>query len=183
MLRNLLVALTVVLVAWPMPSFGQSVCGPRVKVDYYEDAPSDYFVIQNLSPDGWSIQQLIVDLKSSRGNLIFDTAAGGAGASSYEPFRSAAGRVQLSGVRGGEDGAQFITLDFSGFLAGEKSSFLIDLDDRLPESLNGPSHVAGSEILGAEAQALLKGPTGQMVSLTAKFDNIATADTGIGGCV
>lgn len=164
------------------PASAQTACGPRIKIDYYEDA-SDYFVIENLSASGWTVLEVTIDLKGSLGDLIFDTVAGGAGVSGFEPFQGLDGRVRLTGVSGGEDGGQVISLSFAGFAAGEKSSFSIDLDDRLVQSLNGRSLVAGREISGARARARLLAPTGEIVPITAQFDEIATADSGVGGCV
>jgi len=51
------------------------------------------------------------------------------------------------------------------------------------QSLNGRSLVAGREISGARARARLLAPTGEIVPITAQFDEIATADSGVGGCV
>lgn len=182
-MRALLVCLIALSPSAASAAAGSQACGPRVTVTYHDSAP-DLFVIRNLSAVGWTLVEATIDLAGSRGDLIFDTDQGGQGAGSPEPFSGVAGApVRLTGASPLHDGGRAVALCFEGFAAGSQYTFLVDVDDRLTNSVFGQAHVDGSEMAGSRATARLIGPTGRTVELKAVFAENAVADTGAGGCV
>lgn len=163
---------------------GPLACGPRVLVQYTESVP-DFFVVKNLSPQGWRLETLTIDLAGSGGDTIFDIAPGGAGVDGAADFSPAGseGAVRLEAVTPVGDGGRKLGLRFSGFAAKAEFRFHIDLDDRTPRSPMGRAFLVEGEITGARVQARMQGPGGTGAPLEAVFDERGDADSGIGGCV
>jgi hypothetical protein len=185
--RPLLAFATLLMAVLPVQSQtppevqAQPGCGPRIIVEYTDDAP-DYFIIKNRSPEGWSLAMLAIDLGQSAGPLVFDPDEGGdgvGGASPFEPNMHA--RVKLVTVVPAGDGGQALALHFEGFAAGLDYSFHIDLD-AVPEG-GRRTWVLPQDIKGSRVLASLAGPTGAEDGIEALFDERATADSGAGGCV
>ena len=137
-----------------IPAVAQA-CGPAVEIEFTEDAPTDRFEIRNVSNGAWGLTSLSIQLAGSKGDLIFDTAAGGEGLSVYQPFeaRKGATDVRLRAVPIVRDGDRAVDLEFDAFWSGKDSDFTIDLDDRLPVSEYGQTMISGEEIEGAIAIA------------------------------
>ncbi|MGI9569834.1 MAG: hypothetical protein ACR2PH_08885 [Desulfobulbia bacterium] len=159
-----------------------TACGPYIQVNYAEDSP-DYFEILNQSGEGWSLTSLKIDLRTSAGNVIFDTVAGGYGSASPFPFREYSGDVRLTGVSGVIDGGHELVLNFENFTPGNTFSFIVDLDDQLEYSEFGQAHVSDSELIDAGIEAILQGPTGRSHGSQGRFDDKSRAIIGSKGCV
>ncbi|MEO1724658.1 MAG: hypothetical protein AAFR84_19960 [Pseudomonadota bacterium] len=126
------------LLATAMP-----VCGPTAEARFYEGAPVDRFEIAHLSPDGWSIEAVAIDLGPSAGRLVVDAVPGGAGFNVAQPFRAEAGAARLAEGQAVEDGDEVIALRFLHFPEAAEFRFSLDLDDRI-------SGLAGTRVAGAE---------------------------------
>ena len=98
-------------------------------------------------------------------------------------FSTPAPQARLIEATRTPDGGQSVGLSFAGFVAGAEFTVHVDVDDQLPDSPLGASHVSPHEIAGATTLAGFKGPTGQPTQLSATFDRTAIADSGAGGCV
>ncbi|GBF25280.1 hypothetical protein MnTg02_00310 [bacterium MnTg02] len=158
-------------------------CGPRVHVSYTDSSP-DFFVIKNLSAEGWTLTTITIDLVGSAGDVIFDTDDDGPGVNAASSFFSApSGPVRLLGVTPVQDGGRALALRFENFAASRKFAFFIDLDNRLETSTFGQAYVSDSEMAGSRAIATFRSQTGQPVTLNATFNSESVADTGAGGCV
>jgi hypothetical protein len=97
---------------------------PQLTVTFTESAPADLFRIANDSPCDVVLRELTIDLAGSRGDLIFDTEAGGAGLQAWAPFELADGAV--SAVTAVGDGDRTLTLTFTGLRRGDTATFAID---------------------------------------------------------
>lgn len=158
-------------------------CGPRITLTYEEAVP-DFFTIKNLSPAGWVLEALTIDLTSSAGQAIFDTEAGGPGVNGAEQFNQYhRGPVRLTAVTPVADGDRALALAFEGFVAQERFVFFIDLDDTAPNSPLGQALLTFGEIAGSKVTARLRGPTGDATQIEAVFGDRGIADSGAGGCV
>lgn len=165
----------------PPQDQAQPGCGPRIIVEYTDDAP-DYFIIKNRSPEGWSLAMLAIDLGQAAGALVFDTDEGGPGVGGASPLEpNASAEVRLVGTLPAGDGGQSLALHFEGFAAGRDYSFHVDLD-AVPDG-GGRTWVLPSDIAGARILASFAGSSGGEDRIEAIFDAQATADSGAGGCV
>lgn len=165
----------------PPQDQAQPGCGPRIIVEYTDDAP-DYFIVKNRSPDGWSLTMLAIDLGQAAGALVFDTDEGGPGVGGASPLEpNADAEVRLVGTLPAGDGGQSLALHFEGFGAGRDYSFHVDLD-AVPDG-GGRTWVLPPDIQGARILASFAGPSGGEDGIEAIFDAQATADSGAGGCV
>lgn len=180
-LTALLMAASPARAQTPPDVAAQPGCGPRILVEYTDDAP-DYFIIKNRSPEGWSLAMLAIDLGQSAGPLVFDPDEGGDGVGGASPFDpNMHESVELVGVVPAGDGGQALAHHFDGFAAGLDFSFHIDLD-AVPEG-GRRTWVLPQDIQGARILARFAGPTGAHDRIEAMFDERATADSGAGGCV
>ncbi|MEO0792036.1 MAG: aggregation factor core [Pseudomonadota bacterium] len=117
-----------------------------ITATFRDGAPSDRFVIQNNGSCPIAGATLTIDLKGSRGRLIFDTTAGGPGSLVYQPLRIVEGQAALASGPTVADGAESLTLNVGVLGGGDRIVFTIDVDDR--ES-SVPTIVDGAEIAGA----------------------------------
>lgn len=138
--------------------------GPSLR--FIESAPRDRF---ELSVGAQDLHALTVDLRGSKGRLIFDTAQGGTGVEVFQPLRDEGG-INGAAVT---DGAEVLTVALREGRAGSQAAFSIDVDDRLRTSDLGQIRVTGGEMAGAAAIF----ETAQGVILEAVFDaqNLAQA--------
>ena len=110
---------------------------------------------------GTQLTRLVIDTDKysdglTIGDVFFDTAAGGGGAFGYSPFsivdQTGIDSVQVSVVDGGTQ----LVLDFTGFDAGEKFVFTIDVDE---QGFIGANAVAeGNEFEGSRMTATFAAP-------------------------
>ena len=117
-----------------------------ITATFRDGAPTDRFVIQNNGSCPIAGATLTINLKGSRGRLIFDTTAGGPGSSVYQPLRIVEGQAALANGPTVTDGAESLTLTIGVLGAGDRIVFTIDVDDRVSAV---PTIVDGAEIAGA----------------------------------
>jgi len=166
-------------VAWAVDA---EACGPRVEVRFVDDAGGDWFQIENTSQEPWSIRTLTIVLRGSSGHLVFDTAAGGEGASMHTPFEVIGGEgVGYLGATLVDDGSDAVTLTFSDFLPGRSFDFIVDVDDRLADSDLGQAYVTGREIEGAQVNADMVTANGRRARVRGEFRVDGDATLGDGG--
>jgi len=127
-----------------------TTCSASAEARFIESAPRDRFEISNKSRQGVQIASIDIDLKGSKGNLIFDTIEGGEGVEVFQPYRTANGKELLVLEPKVADGAEQIALVFKQFGPDKGFSFSIDVDDRLANSELGNIRVSGSEMQGAK---------------------------------
>lgn len=118
-------------------------CG-GASLQFVESAPRDRF---ELVMGAQVLRAVTVDLRGSAGQLIFDTADGGAGVEVFQPLRDEGG-TQAADV---SDGAEVIKVALRNARAGGRAAFSIDVDDRMTTSDLGQIRVTGGEIAGASA--------------------------------
>ena len=111
---------------------------------FVESAPRDRFELV-IGAD--ALQAVSVDLRGSKGRLIFDTASGGTGVEVFQPLRDE------GGVTAGDvaDGAEMLRVVLKDGQVGARAAFSIDVDDRLTGSDLGQIRVTGGEMAGATA--------------------------------
>lgn len=162
------------IVSAPEPGLAQepdrAVCGPVVTMRFYESSPRDFVTVRNESPAGWRLERLSWRLAGSAGDLVFDTAPGGAGYSVAQSFLDGGGARLLEAPEVA-DGSQTLDLTFDGFVPGDDYDFSIDLDDQVTAGAT----IDGSEIAGAEVEAVLANPDGFRATIYGVFDNRALA--------
>jgi len=120
-----------------------------LSIRFVESAPKDSFrftVGKNCSlPAG----RIMINLKGSHGNLIFDTEPTGLGVEVYQKFEKVSGSELFSIDKNVRDGDQALALNIKPLSMGQKFSFTIDVDDQLKNSSLGQIRVADQEITGA----------------------------------
>jgi hypothetical protein len=158
------------------------ICGPRVQVTF-EDGFPDAFTIRNLSPAGWTLRALTIDLSNSFGKVVFDTEPGAAGIEQADTYyaTSREGPMRLLGATPRAD-RRAMELRFAGFISGSRFAFKIDMDDTAPVSSRGRARVTFGEMWDTKVTAHMEGPAGYAVVLDAAFGQTGLADTGGGGC-
>lgn len=161
-----------VILAW----CGQAAA--ELQVRYFEGAPKDRFVIENLSGCALGEFSLEIDLRPSAGGLIFDTELDGAGINVAQPFELVAGGGQLAGRSEVGDGEQTLMLRFAGLERGAPVIFTIDLDDTLPSG-STQTMVQGDEMIGAVVRFQAKG----LSPLEGLFDATSQAILPVSACV
>jgi len=149
-------------------------CAAAIQGRFVEGAPKDRFEFSNHSSENWSINKITLDLTESKGDLIFDTADGGAGVEVFQPFQAdeqtaAIGNVQLPG-----DGGQTMVLEFDDFTPGSNFNFTIDLDDRLLDSALGQIRITSDEIQNAKVTTVFKNDNGELLEIIAAFSDSST---------
>ncbi|WP_425404545.1 hypothetical protein [Hwanghaeella sp.] len=178
------IAVRVLLAAAAYSCFGLPAvmaCGPDAKVQFTEGS-DDTFLIENNSTIGLSLQQLVIDLSSAAGGVIFDTDYGGAGWSAYQPFQPLPSTAVLRAASSGLDGYQQISLIFDRFAPGDRFTFEIDLDDQLQDSEHGQTIVSGNEIAGAAVMGIFIDMNGQTYRATGYFETDGQAILSQGAC-
>ena len=146
-----------------------------VTVTFDENVPTDSFRIANTSPCNATITKITIDLAGSAGGLVFDTAAGGAGVSAYQPFGVRSGQSIVTRASPVGDGDRTVKLTFSALVPGSAVEVTIDVDDRLLSSVLGQAQVSGTEIRGAEITATLLWPSGERQTASGTFGPDAVA--------
>jgi|694.fasta_scaffold00672_18 protocatechuate 3,4-dioxygenase beta subunit len=126
----------------------------------------------------------LYDSGLSRGDLIFDTEAGGLGADGFHPFRIVELQTKNpnASVRASvEDGSSHLVLEFTNFVAGDRLVFSIDVDevvhltpgetnrDRINEGIDPIT--SGIEFQGTKFTAQFTAPHYQDVGGTETFLN------------
>lgn len=158
------------------------ICGPRVQVAF-EDGFPDAFVIRNLSPGGWTLRALTIDLSDSFGKVVFDTEPGAMGLGEAGTYYATSheGPVRLLGARPSAD-QRTMELRFAGFTSGNSFAFKIDMDDTAPVSSRGRHRVTFGEMWDTKVTAHMEGSAGYRVALEAMFGQTGLADSGGGEC-
>jgi len=128
-----------------------------LSIRFVESAPKDSFrftVGENCSlPAG----KIMINLKGSQGNLIFDTEPTGLGVEVYQKFEKVAGSNLFAIENNITDGDQALTLNVKPLSEGQDFSFTIDVDDQLTNSSLGQIRVADQEITGASISYISAG--------------------------
>jgi len=124
-----------------------SVAGAaEVEVRFIESAPKDSFVIVNHGSCDLKNFVFKVDLTKTRGQLIFDTTASGAGVEVFQPFESAVGDLKLASGNAVADGDKTLSVQGRSIPSKKKVSFTIDVDDTLKNSDLRQIRVTGAEM-------------------------------------
>lgn len=170
-----LVAISAGLAALVQAQSPALACGPMATLSFVDSSPGDRFEVRNNSSGGWQLVQLALILEGSAGGLFFDTEPGGPGSSMSRGFSAAPAAFDALVPATVPDGADELTLAFSGFVPGAAFRFTIDLDDSAALSHAGQMRVTESEIDGALARALFQAEDGQEMALEGHFgpDGIA----------
>lgn len=126
---------------WCVAGAAQASCdGPELR--FVESAPRDRFELRiGVQP----LRALTLDLRTSAGQLVFDTQAGGTGVEVFQPLRDEGG-TQAGAVDDGADRLRVVLLDGA---ARTQAAFSIDVDDRMTASDLGQIRVTGGEMAGA----------------------------------
>lgn len=159
-----------------VPATAQN-CGPQVSVSFAESSPKDLIEIRNDSAPGWRLTEIAILLTGSRGELLFDTEAGGPGLSVYQPLEIATPGAQVKAAKV-EDGARALTLSFDidkAMVPGERLVITIDVDDTVQLADLGPTMISGNEIEGASVIAEIIDRNGHKTMLNAVFDRKGVA--------
>lgn len=169
-MKPLFLVVTVATFAWPLLAFSQGL-----SLEFRESAPTDSFTIINTSACTVDAN-VVIDLTSSQGRLIFDTTAKGAGVEVFQPFEIVSGAEFVAKIPNINDGDKSALIALQGLSVGGKVVFTIDLDDTLPNSSLGQIRVAGSEIAGARVSVTTN------ATFSGKFDDNAHAQITMNGC-
>lgn len=154
------------------------IANADVVASFEDGAPKDRFAIRYEGACDAGPLDIVIDLSTSVGRLIFDATEKGAGVEVFQPFELTAGAdrvIEASPVR---DGDQRITLTVSGLSDGDLVAFTIDVDDQLAQSPLGQIRVTGAEIEGAT----LSIRSGDLIA-EAVFDSAAKAVAAFTPCV
>lgn len=143
-------------------------CNLGVEVTFREGAPVDKFTVENKS-SAWQVSNMEIDLKSSKGRLIFDTTSGGKGVEVFQPYKSVSGSAKVTKASFVADGADSISIAFEKFSKGQAFTFSIDVDDQLTASDLGQIRVTGGEMENAKANFILKNSDGKTIKAQASF--------------
>ena len=167
MLRKLLLGLSILTLGHTALSQNSPL---ELEVSFREGAPKDRFTIKNVGSCDLQQIDLMIDLRETAGQLIFDTTAAGAGVEVFQPFEVSEGDISLSTSDVVEDGEQVLSLTIKNLNAGGQARFTIDLDDQLAESELGMIRVTGGEMQGARVRLV----SPQDITATFTTSNVAT---------
>lgn len=164
-------------------SFLLPPCGPRILVTF-EDAYPDVLTITNLSPPGWTIDSLTIDLQNSYGGVVFDTVPGSIGLEMTDNFYRVRNDATLRMTAAKPlANNRVMSLYFDGFGADRSFSFLVDLDDTARISANGRNTVTFGEMSGTRVTARMHASNGYPTDIRAVFAQMGIADSGgTAGC-
>jgi hypothetical protein len=127
-----------------------------IGVRFIESAPKDRFEITNLAACDVVATDVVVDLGTAAGGLIFDVTGAGAGVEVFQPFDLVAGADALAAVPKVADGDTQVALSIRRLAPGKRIAFTIDVDDTVsPRGIM----VSGSEIQGAVVRVNAAGTT------------------------
>ena len=132
-----------------------------IEVSFREGAPVDRFLITHRGDCPLDAARITIDLRSSAGELIFDTTVEGAG---VEVFRVVWGGGFLLTASIVMDGAQQVTLDLAEMSVGGVIEITTDLDDTLGER---EINVSANEFFGTRLLVGFKGMTRSIALRTA----------------
>jgi len=150
----------------------------NVEVDFIEGAPKDRFVLTNLCQSGLQDVVVNIDLSESKGQLIFDTTATGAGVEVFQPFEVIKGEVSLHAATHVKDGDKQLSILINQLDVQQSISFSIDVDDTLTISEWGNIRVSGAEITNASVS--IKPPNQEPVN--ARFNDQGKALLTLSSC-
>jgi protocatechuate 3,4-dioxygenase beta subunit len=145
---------------------------------YYRDAGNDTDVVPNTIELTWlggapgtQLTRVVIDTDKTGdgltiGDTFFDTAAGGKGVFAHHPFQVVDHTGFTVNATVSDDGTQLI-LDFTGFDAGEKLVFTIDVDEM--GFLKANSVAEGAEFEGSKLTSTFTAPHFQVKTGTDIF--------------
>lgn len=122
-----------------------------MRLRFVESAPKDSFHIENVGECSVGGVELVIDLSTSAGRLVFDVTDAGAGVEVYQPFQLVAGEDRVISAIPVTDGDDMAHLTLREMDPGDKVVFTVDVDDTLTTSELGRIRVTGSEINGGSA--------------------------------
>jgi len=142
----------------------------NVEIQFVESAPKDRFVVVNNT--GCELQNFVLkfDLATTRGKLIFDTTAKGAGVEVFQPFEKREGQLSLVN-HAVEDGDKALSIKVDSLPSKQQLSFTIDVDDTLTNSELGQIRVTGGEMEGGIITFTPQGESASAGVFNAQFDN------------
>lgn len=181
LLASIPATLLLLCVAVALPRHA-AACGPLIEVAYLESEP-DVMSIRNKSEGNWSLLTLTFLMATSRGQVIFDTAYGGAGENAAHDFHALGGTGKLADAPLVKDGGSIMLMSFADFGPGRDLDFVIDLDDQLAQSEMGRTFVTGTEIMGAAVEGVLQSPDGQRMDVRGIFNEKSVAHLTSPACV
>lgn len=156
-----------VLVISALPSLAS------IQVRFDEGAPKDRFTIENAGNCDLGSTVISIDLSGSPHGLVFDVTGKGAGVEVFQPFELVNGREILRGIPTVKDGDDQVSLELSGFKAGETLSFTIDVDDTMnaQQITVSNSEIAGATITATTGQKTLNAPFHDNAKAVVTFDD------------
>ena len=134
--------------------FAATSSAAEIRFSFIENAPKDRFSIINGAACETGPIEVIIDLSTSAGKLVFDTTEAGVGVEVYQPFDLVAGTEFVLSATPVSDGDHMVHMALSDLPPGAEVGFTIDVDDRLENGALGQTRVAGSEIEGAAATVI-----------------------------
>ena len=146
-----------------------------LRVTFTEGAPKDRFTLLNTGACALEDATVVLDLSPSKGGLIFDVTAQGAGVQVFQPFEVVSGQEALTNAPQVQDGQSALTLDIRSLAPNAAIAFTIDVDDTIGQR---EITVTGSEIEGASVSYIQGGQT-----VTAPFTGRAVAEVVLSGCL
>lgn len=117
-----------------------------IEIKFLEGAPKDRFVVLNNGTCDLSNFTLAFDLTNTRGELIFDTTADGAGVEVFQPFETQEKGIGLVNAATVVDGDKALSIHIESLPAKNEFSFTIDVDDTLANSDLGQIRVTDAEM-------------------------------------
>jgi hypothetical protein len=145
-----------------------------IRISIEEGAPKDRFTIENTGSCAINAAEVLLDMTTSRGKLIFDVTGAGAGVDVFQPFEIVAGAAALAARPQVLDGQSKIALNIAALQPGESIRFTIDVDDTLGAR---EITVTGAEIAGAVARYAKGGNV-----YSAAFSEKAVAEVAFSAC-
>lgn len=127
----------------------------EIRFSFIESAPKDSFNITNDAACATGPLEVMIDLSTSAGKLIFDTTDAGAGVEVFQPFDLIAGGEFVLSASPIADGDDKMQMTLSSMSPGAEVVFTIDVDDQLKDGALGQIRVVGAEIEGARATVVL----------------------------
>lgn len=154
-----------------------SACDPRLRLVYSDEAPADRLTLANLSETPWALVELELDLGPAAGTLVFDTAPGGPGTSTF----GAVTGDDLAEPPSLGDGAQRVTLLLKPIAAGGGGVVYLDLDDAAAGGY--APYVPLDALEGARASARFLSEAGREAESTGAFGAAGVALLAPPACV
>ena len=152
----------------------------------YKTGYPSTFLIENLSPPGWTLQTLTIDLSPSFGEAVFNPRPGSMGAEAPDAFyqlRASGSEVGLRQPASLTADNLVLTLSFKAFPPKERIAFLIDLDDKSLVSARGQRRVTFGELAGTKVSAQMKAQKKKYPAyVEATFNQTGLADSAADGC-